>query len=159
MKESIYIFIDTQNLIKSTLKQGWSIDFKKLFIYLKNKFRFSSCILFIGYIKEYSRIYKKLHKIGYEIIFKDTVRNIDGKYKGNVDVEIAVYACAALFNSYTKAVIITGDGDLKCVLDFIFKKGKLLRIVIPDRYHYSKLFRPYKEYFEFLDRNSEMIKK
>ena len=58
----IYAFIDSQNLNLGTSKnlyknkkliyRGWKLDFKKFYLYLRNKFKVSKTFLFIGYIKQ-----------------------------------------------------------------------------------------------------------
>ncbi len=58
-----FAFIDSQNLNLGTSKdiykkgklvyKGWKIDFRKFFIYLKDKYRIDKAFLFIGYIIEY----------------------------------------------------------------------------------------------------------
>jgi len=66
----IYAFIDSQNLNlgtgndilrdKKTVYRGWKLDFKKFFIYLKDKFKINKAILFIGYVKENQKLYSSL---------------------------------------------------------------------------------------------------
>ena len=38
-KEVVYAFIDASNIIYGARSEGWFIDQKKLFVYLKNKFQ------------------------------------------------------------------------------------------------------------------------
>ena len=38
-KQTVYVFIDSQNLNLGVRDLGWKLDFKKFFIYLKDKYR------------------------------------------------------------------------------------------------------------------------
>ena len=67
----IYAFIDSQNLNLGTNKdlyknkkliyQGWKLDFKKFYIYLRDKFKVKKVFLFIGYIKQNQKLYNFLN--------------------------------------------------------------------------------------------------
>ena len=57
-------------------------------------------------------------------MFKDTIELKDGNRKGNVDAELVLSAAAIEFINYDKAVIVSGDGDFACLVDFC-KKGKI----------------------------------
>ena len=91
---TIYAFVDSQNLNLGTSKnvyknrkliyKGWRLDFKKFRQYLTDKFRVKKAFLFIGYIPENEKLYKHLKSFGYELIFKPTVKDNQGKVKGNV---------------------------------------------------------------------------
>jgi len=75
-RPTIYVFIDSQNLNLGTSKniyrnrklvyKGWKLDFKKFRKYLADKFRVSKAFLFIGYIPQNRKLYKRLHSFGYE---------------------------------------------------------------------------------------------
>jgi hypothetical protein len=72
-KESVYAFIDSQNLNLGTSKnlkrgnkiiyQGWNLDFGKFYIYLKDKFRVSKAYLFLGYVARYEKLYDYLRGV------------------------------------------------------------------------------------------------
>jgi len=72
--EKIYAFIDSQNLNLSVLDQGWRLDFEKLYLFLKYKYRAEKIYLFIGHLKENQTLYNRLEKIGFTIIFKPVLR-------------------------------------------------------------------------------------
>ena len=98
--EKIYAFIDSQNLNLSVLKdiekektgeliyRGWKLDFKKFYIYLKDKYKVDKAFLFIGRVAVYETLYKFLEDTGYIVIYKPTLNYSEGKekiIKGNVD--------------------------------------------------------------------------
>ena len=106
----IYAFIDSQNLNLGTSKDlykgklkiytGWRLDFKKFRRYLIDKYRISKVLLFIGYIKQNRNLYKRLKSFGYNIVFKPTVKDMQGKPKGNVDAELVLHTAKIEFNNY-----------------------------------------------------------
>ena len=95
-------------------------------------------------------MYKKLKSYGYDLVFKPTVRDNQGKPKGNVDAELVLYSAAVEYKNYDKAVIVSGDGDFYCLHEFLVRKGKLLRIVIPNVKSESSLLKPFQKYKTFI---------
>jgi len=165
-RQTIYAFIDSQNLNLGTSKDirnkrgkiiynGWKLDYKKFRIYLKDKFRVSKALLFIGYIKDNERLYSNLKRWHYELVFKPTVKDSGGKAKGNIDAELVLYSVAIEYKNYDKAIIVSGDGDFRCLHEYLVSKKKLLRIVIPNRFTESSLLNKFQSYKIFLwrDRN------
>jgi len=55
-------------------------------------------------------------------------------------MSIVLHTMIELAN-YKKALIITGDGDFYCLVDYLKSKNKLLKLMVPNRFHYSSLFR------------------
>ncbi len=55
------------------------------------------------------------------------------------------------YDNYDKALIVTGDGDLYCLVDYLIKNGKLLKLMIPDRNNFSSLFRKMVPYMAFMN--------
>lgn len=159
-KQKTYAFIDSQNLNLGTSKniyknkkliyKGWKVDMKKFYIYLKNKYRVDKAFLFIGYIPEQQKMYRMFKKFGYTLIFKPTVKDHNGKAKGNVDAELVLYSAAKEFNNYDKAVVISGDGDFACLYEYLEQKRKLKTIIIPNELSESSLLKRFSKYKVFL---------
>jgi len=136
-RDIAYAFIDSQNLNLGTSKniyrngklvyKGWRLDYKKFRRYLTDKYRVKKAFLFIGYIKQNEDLYKELKSYGYELVFKPTVKDSQGKPKGNVDAELVLYSAAIEYGNYDKAVIVSGDGDFRCLHEYLIKKKKLIR--------------------------------
>ena len=135
---SNYAFIDSQNLNLAIKDQGWRLDYKRFRIYLRHKYKITKAFLFIGYIPTQKTLYTALQKYGYILVFKPTLELRDGQVKGNVDAELVLHAMIE-WNNYDKAVIVTGDGDFYCLVEYLKHKGKLERLLIPNRYKYSAL--------------------
>ncbi|HRN71104.1 MAG TPA: NYN domain-containing protein [Candidatus Woesebacteria bacterium] len=145
----IYTFIDSQNLNLGIQNQGWRLDFKKFRIYLEEKYNIDKAFIFIGYLQSNNKLYTFLKRSGYELIFKPTVIDNEGKSKGNVDAELVLYAAKIEFDNYDKAIIVSGDGDFYCLIKFLRQQNKLRNIIIPNHKRYSKLLIPFKKYLRF----------
>ena len=77
-----YAFIDSQNLNLGVKSLGWSLDFKKFRVYLKDKCNVTKAFLFIGYLPENQRLYAKLQEDGYILI--DMEQNPEFKLEGRL---------------------------------------------------------------------------
>jgi uncharacterized LabA/DUF88 family protein len=139
-RKNNYAFIDSQNVNLSVCDQGWNLDFKKFRKYLTDKYKIAKAFLFTGYVPENQVLYTYLQKDGYILIFKPTLKLPSGKVKGNVDAELVLHAMIE-YDNYDKALIITGDGDFFCLVDYLAKKKKLLKLMIPNKKQYSSFFR------------------
>jgi uncharacterized LabA/DUF88 family protein len=135
-----YAFIDSQNLNLGIRDQGWDLDFRCFRTYLKEKYGVAKAYLFFGYMPEHEPLYQNMRRFGYELVFKPVVRMKNNEVKGNVDAELVLQAMID-YKKYTKAVIVTGDGDFYCLVKYLNEQGKLLRLLVPNRYKYSTLLR------------------
>jgi len=158
--ETAYAFIDSQNLNLGVRSLGWELDFHKFRLYLKNKYNVKVAFLFIGYIPTNTKLYGKLKAFGYRIIFKPTRElKIAGKKltKGNVDAELVLH-CMLQYQNYDKAIIVSGDGDFFCLVEYLDSKSKLKRIVTPNS-KYSSLLRRFQKYIFPLSRVKSVLEK
>ncbi len=55
------------------------------------------------------------------------------------------------YNNYGKAIIVSGDGDFHCLIEYLEKNNKLLHVVIPNHKKYSALLRKFRRYFVYID--------
>lgn len=166
-KNTVYAFIDSQNLNlgmskdihkgKRRIYQGWKLDFKKFRQYLSDKFRVQKAFLFIGYIKQNEKLYKRLKSYDFDLVFKPTVKDNQGKPKGNVDAELVLHAATVEYPNYNKAVIVSGDGDFYCLHEYLEEKKKLFQIIIPNRHSESSLLRKFQKYKVFLYREKDNL--
>ncbi len=154
-----YAFIDSQNLNLGVRSLGWMIDYKKLRLYLKNKYNITQAFMFIGLVANNQKLYTILQKAGYILIFKPTVQYFeDGKQtvKGNVDAELVLHAAAIQYKNYGKAIIVSGDGDFACLAEYLDDNNKLLHIFTPNN-KYSKLLKPFSRYVVRIDQLKNAI--
>ncbi|NCQ54574.1 NYN domain-containing protein, partial [Candidatus Saccharibacteria bacterium] len=114
-----YAFIDSQNLNLGVRSLGRTLDFKKIRLYLKNKYNVYKAYLFIGYQDGNERLYSSLQEADYILIFKPTVELTNGIVKGNVNAELVLHSAAIQYKNYDKAVIVSGDGDFTCLVEFL----------------------------------------
>ena len=149
-KKSNYAFIDSQNLNLGVRSLGWRLDYKKFRLYLKNKYNVQKAYLFIGSVPGNEDLYLYLQEAGYLLIFKPTVQHKSGIIKGNVDAELVLHASAIQYDNYDKAIIVSGDGDFACLVEFLEKRQKLLYVLTPNK-HYSSLLRRFDPYIKRVD--------
>ncbi|MDP2643143.1 MAG: NYN domain-containing protein [Candidatus Peregrinibacteria bacterium] len=109
-------------------------------------------------MKENTGLYKYLKKLGYTIIFKPTLKTKNEKVKGNVDAELVLHSMIE-YGNYSKAIIISGDGDFHCLIKHLKNKNKLHKLIIPNKYKYSSLLRGFNEYILFLNNTREKLEK
>ncbi len=152
LKERNFAFIDNQNLYTELKKCGWKVDYTKLRIYLREKYSVERAYLFVGYLKGNEGLYESFNNDGFECIFKPTKTFSNGVTKGNCDAELVLHA-HRLLNIYNKAIIISGDGDFSCLVEYMIFHNKLKVLLIPNRDRYSsflKRFRSCTAYFNDL---------
>jgi len=146
-KENNFAFIDSNNLYLGVKERGWKLDFFRFRFFLKYKYHVSKAFLFIGYVQQNQTLYTELQKAGYICVFKPTLEIKEQgkiKIKGNIDAELVLHAMIELAN-YSKAILISGDGDFYCLVEYLENQGKLAKIIAPSK-HYSSLLRKYSRY-------------
>lgn len=146
---NVYAFIDSQNLNMGVKSMGWKIDYRRFRQYLRNKYNVSKAYIFIGYIAGNESLYTNLQKMGFILIFKPTMELPDGKIKGNVDAELVLHAMIELPH-YDKAIIVSGDGDFRCLVEHLTKQNKLLKVMAPNR-HFSGFLREFNKFIVRVD--------
>lgn len=151
-----YAFIDSQNVNLSIRDQSWVLDFAKFRQYLRDKYSITKAFLFIGYVYENHDLYTSLQKDGFILVFKPTLKLPSGKVKGNVDAELVLHAMIE-YENYDKALVVTGDGDFYCLVDYLRKKDKLLRLVVPNKNSFSSLLRKMMPHIVFMNNLRAML--
>jgi len=143
-KTSIYAFIDSQNLNLGVRSAGWILDFKKFKNYLVTKYQVTKAYLFIGHVSGNEQLYTYLQESGYILIFKPTLEYKKDKRvitKGNVDAELVLHTMIQ-WKNFNRAIIISGDGDFYCLIEYLDDKNKLEKIIVPN-HKYSSLLRKF----------------
>lgn len=161
-KENNYAFIDSQNLNLSIQNLGWKLDFARFRVYLKDKYKVKKAFIFIGYVEGNDILYNFLKTVGFICIFKPTLEYKDGTTKGNVDAELVLHTMIE-YPNFDKAIIVSGDGDFYCLVEYLLKQNKLKAILVPNYFKFSallkfKIIRPYLRYMNEL-RNKLSYKK
>ncbi len=155
-----YAFIDSQNLNLGIRSKGWELDFKKFRIYLNDKYHVKKAFLFIGYVFSNEALYTMLQKFGYILIFKPTL-DITSKgrkrIKGNVDGELILHTMIEI-ERFDKAVIVSGDGDFHCLVEYLESKNKLEALLVPNK-SFSSLLKEFNDNITRLDLLRDILEK
>jgi len=158
---SNYAFIDGQNLYLGIKSQGWGLDYARFRVYLRDKYTIDKAFLFIGYVMGNEALYTALQKAGYIVIFKPTLEVKKGKtvkIKGNVDAELVLHAMIE-YESYDRALIVSGDGDFHCLVEYLEKKRKLLHLLVPNKRGFSHLLRKFRSYVVYVHDLKDKVEK
>jgi len=156
-QENNFAFIDSNNLNLGVKESGWGLDFRKFRVYLKEKYGVTKAYLFIGYLPENQELYRSMQEFGYVLIFKPVMKNKDGEPKGNVDAELVLQAMVD-WDKYEKAVIVSSDGDFYCLVNYLYEKNKLKRVVSPNYQKCSALLKKAaREKIDFLDHQRDKL--
>ena len=160
-----YAFIDGQNLHLGTqkIKNPWKIDYKKLRIYLQDKYKVEKAYYLLGYqIDAQNNMYQKLQEDGYIVIFKEHQSGMKTRKKGNIDTDLVFYVMVKLLDNpddFSKIIIISGDGDFKKLIDYLIKKNRFEKILFPNRQFASSLYKSLDaKYQDSLESVKERIK-
>lgn len=123
-----FAFIDGTNLHLSAKAVGWGIDWNLFRQYLVKRHNVASAYYFVGYRQENQSLYNTLSRYGYTLIHKPALRLPGGRIKGDCDAEMVLRAMVELEN-YRQAIIVTGDGDLACLVEYLSTIGKFKLVI------------------------------
>lgn len=136
-RERIALFIDGANLYAAARSLDFDIDYRKLLKSFQKRGYLLRAYYYTALIEdqEYSSIRPLIDWLdynGYKVITKAAKEFTDGtgrrKIKGNMDIELAVDALE-LAPSIEHAVIFSGDGDFRCLVDALQRKGVKVSVV------------------------------
>lgn len=173
IRPTVYAFIDGQNLNIGVTQnilnpktaeleyEGWKLDQKKFRLYLRNKYNVTKAYYFIGSKPGNEMLYSRLQEAGFIVVLKPTMpyfENGQRNTKGNVDAELVLYSAALTFRQYDKAIIISGDGDFLCLLEYLEAEDKLLKVLAPN-HRYSSLLKKFAPRIIVLGNNKALRQK
>ena len=125
-----YAFIDASNIIYGAREEGWFIDQKKLFQYLKNKFSVSKAFFYYGKDSKSQKkedFLKKLKSFGYILRVKE-IKRYGNKTKANCDVDLTMDMLLKI-KEYQKAIVLTGDGDFAPLFSYLISQKKRITVI------------------------------
>ena len=140
-------FIDGQNLHLGVAEEGWSFDYTKLRVYLRDKYNVQEAYYLFGYIMNNNTgLYNQLQRSGYIVQFKDyevSAEQILSKKKGNVDVDLVFFVMHTLIerDDFDKIVLVSGDGDYFRLVKYLIEKKRLSKILFPNKRSRSSLYK------------------
>lgn len=130
MKTNVYI--DGNNLYRSAQELGFNIDYKKFRGWLRQKYNANNIYLFIGLVPNRVKFYEYLQSCSYILVFKQTV-SVGEKIKGNCDAELVLKTVSDFYiKSFDKCILVTGDGDFGCLVEFLKENNSIDRVLSPD---------------------------
>ena len=130
-----YAFIDASNIIYGTRDEGWKVDFKKLYKYLKERYECKKIYYFGGKEEKNEKqmkFYKKLESFGFKLVLKPVkiFKQPGGKQvrKANCDVDLTFYAMRDR-DEFSRIIMLSGDGDFEILLKYFVEKKKVLVVI------------------------------
>ncbi len=136
-EERIALFIDGSNLYSSARSLNLEIDYKKLLEEFSTKGRLVRAFYYTAMVEdqEYSPIRPLIDWLdynGYTLITKPAKEFTDPagrrKIKGNMDIELAI-DMLELSGSIDHAVLFSGDGDFRRLVEAVQRKGVRVTVV------------------------------
>ncbi len=135
--DRVAVFIDGANLYQSARSLGFDIDYKLLLNNLANGCRFLRALYYTALLdeQEYSPIRPLVDWLdynGYTMVTKPlkefTQSTGRRKFKGNMDVEIAVDVME-LSTSLDHVILVSGDGDFRRLVEAVQSRGVRVTVV------------------------------
>jgi len=125
-------FIDGANLHRGVKSLGWELDYKRLRVWLKEKYGVDRAYIFLGLVPKNKDLYTSLQEAGFTLIFKEVVYDGNGRAKGNCDADLVLKLTQDTYeNLFNKALIISSDGDYAGMVKFLLEKKKIAAILSP----------------------------
>ncbi|HRZ30604.1 MAG TPA: NYN domain-containing protein [Candidatus Paceibacterota bacterium] len=147
----INIYIDGNNLYRGARELGFEIDYRKFYGWLRQKYNATNIYLFIGLVPARTKFYEHLQECGFILIFKQTV-SVGGVIKGNCDAELVLKTVSDFYTkAFAKCLLISGDGDFGCLVEFLSNNSVLDRVISPNENKCSILLRNKNTEITFLN--------
>jgi uncharacterized LabA/DUF88 family protein len=157
--DKINIYIDGNNLYRSAKELGFEIDYKKFRGWLRQKYTPKNVYLFIGLVPDRIKFYEQLQECGFILIFKQTI-SVGGVVKGNCDAELVLKTVSDFYTKgYDSCILITGDGDFGCLVEFLKENKALYTIISPDEKKCSILLKNKNTEITFLNEHYQKFSK
>ena len=137
-------FIDGQNLRLGTTsaEPAWTIDLKRFRVFLAERYKVKQAYYFMGaYDPKNQDLYKALQNYGYVVIFREHASASLSHKKGNVDTDIVFEIMREIADQedFDKVILVSGDGDYWRMVDYLIKKEKFEKLLVPNTSKLSSL--------------------
>ena len=159
LKERNIAFIDAQNLHLGTQSAWWKVDFRKLRVYLQDKFHVEEAYFFLWFVNDdHQKMYRKIQRAWFILEFRDHNSHMLWQKKWNVDVDIVFEVMHMLLeeDDFDKIVLVTGDGDYIKLVRYLIEIERFKKILFPNS-KYSSLYKPFKDKF-WMNLSQERVK-
>jgi uncharacterized LabA/DUF88 family protein len=137
LEDRVALFIDGANLYQSARALGFDIDYRRLLASFSGNCRLLRAYYYTALLdeQEYSPIRPLVDWLdynGYKMVTKPlkefTQATGRRKYKGNMDVEIAVDVME-MAQYLDHAVLLSGDGDFRRLVEAVQRKGVRVSVI------------------------------
>lgn len=150
-------YIDGANLHNGVRSSGWKIHYRRFRVWLKDKYQVDHAYIFLGFIEKNKHLYTHLEKVGFDLVFKETVYDDRGRIKGNGDADLVLEMVRGAYeNRYTQAILVSSDGDYARLVKFLLEKNKFKVLLSPSTKCSMLLYRT-KASITFLDEEYKKI--
>src|ERR671938_1202809 len=131
-EERIAIFFDGANLYSAARGLAFDIDYKRLLDLFRSKGRLIRAFYYTALVEdqEYSPIRPLVDWLdynGYRLVTKAAREYTDNqgrkRWRGDMDVEIAVDMLEMAAGGADHLVLFSGDGDFRCLVEAVQRKG------------------------------------
>ena len=155
-------YIDGQNLYMGTTKRDpvWIVDLARFRVYLREKYHVQKAYQYLGYVQDgftYESLYEEIQSAGFILVFREHNSTMLGQKKGNVDADIIFSIMRRLYqgDSFSKIILVSGDGDYKMLVDFLIQEQRLEKVLFPKQRYASSLYKQVgHQYFDDLSKDS-----
>lgn len=155
----VNIYIDGNNLYRSAKELGFQIDYKKFRGWLRQKYNPENIYLFIGLVPERVKFYEYLQECGFILVFKQTI-SAGTTIKGNCDAELVLKTVSDFYTkAFDSCVLVTGDGDFGCLVEFLQNNKSISCILAPDNKKCSILIKNRNVEITFLNEHYHKFSK
>ena len=136
--ERVALFIDGANLYSAARSLGFDIDYRRLLKVFREKGRLVRAYYYTALVEheEYSPIRPLVDWLdynGYRLVTKPAREYTDGsgrkRFRGDMDVEIAVDMMEMAEGGADHLVLFSGDGDFRSLVEAVQRKGRKVSVV------------------------------
>lgn len=127
----VVVFIDGASLFYAAMQMEIEVDYTRLLSRLIQGGRLIHAHFYTGVDPNNEKQKGFLYWMqcnGYRVVMKDLVQSTGGAKKANLNVEIAV-DMVRLAPYCDTMILVSGDGDLTCALDFVTYQGVQTEVV------------------------------
>lgn len=140
-QERFALFIDGANLYSAARGLNFDIDYRRLLEYFRSKGVMVRAFYYTALIEDqdYSPLRPLIDWLdynGYAVVTKPAKEFTDAqgrrRIKGNMDIELAIDVMEMAPN-IDHIVLFSGDGDFRCLVEAIQRKGKRVTVISTTR--------------------------
>lgn len=130
----VFVYIDGANLYREVKTYKWDLDYKRLYVWLCERYKAKKIYIFIGFIPANHNLYAYLKNIGFCLVFREVISDGKGNIKGNCDTDLVIFAMKDYYEHNSSAtIVVSGDGDYLSLIYFFQEKKHSIYVLAPSR--------------------------